>query len=40
MPLVLCTTLLRLGHFMKKAEADGNTDGVVSGILFVCGLAW
>lgn len=33
MPLVLWTTLLRLGHFIKAAEADGNTDGVVSGIV-------
>lgn len=32
MPLVLWTTLLRLGHFWRVAEAGGNTEGVFRGI--------
>lgn len=35
MPLVLWTTLLRLGYFISSAEAGGNTEGVVSGIFWI-----
>ncbi len=33
MPLVLCTTLRRLGHFINSAEGGGYTDGVVRGMV-------
>jgi hypothetical protein len=33
MPLVLCTTLLRLGHFMNSPDGGGNTDAVLRGML-------
>ena len=32
MPLVLCTTLRRLGHFINSAEDGGYTEGVVRGM--------
>lgn len=32
MPLVLCTTLRRLGHFMNSPDGGGYTDGVASGM--------
>jgi hypothetical protein len=31
-PLVLCTTLLRLGHFMNSPDGGGYTEGVASGM--------
>lgn len=34
-PLVLCTTLLRLGHFMNSADDGGYTDDVGSGMVSV-----
>jgi hypothetical protein len=33
MPLVLCTTLLLLGHFIRVAEDGRKTDWVLRGIL-------
>lgn len=35
MPLVLCTTLRRLGHFMNSRDGGGYTDEVGSGIVRV-----
>ena len=32
-PLVLCTTLLRLGNLTTSCDGGGKTEGVVRGIL-------
>ncbi len=39
MPLVLCTTLLRLANFCITRDPGGKTDGVVSGMVGEAGRA-
>lgn len=42
-PFVLCTTLLRLGHFINAADGGGNTEGVVRGMIAsesIKGVGW